>query len=286
MTQEPSIFQFVIVPLNLCTSSPFRWDGTPSLTSHIHLLACNGAWPNCSKWVLTGGHTSSNQQLTWNTRKSLGGICAQLFFLKKAVRIDGRPEFPNLFHQFFFPPSDFVEGKPEAKNRRMIFIRRGVCQRVWKFSWEPQLRQSPWGLLWIPIGLWCVTWHPLGWVGVKNQRFRLDRKIAGCSLPPVGNRMNTEMMGSFQPAHVYLFPVPHLFLKYRKDAGWKKTLGVHAEHLANELSILGQCPKMVLPSPLLPLLHDSWRCFSRLFVFQNVWDSTRMTTMTWFDPAC
>ena len=84
MTQEPSIFQFVIVPLNLCTSSPFRWDGTPSLTSHTHLLACNGAWPNCSKWVLTGGHTSSNQRLTWNTRKSLGGICAHLFFSQKS----------------------------------------------------------------------------------------------------------------------------------------------------------------------------------------------------------
>lgn len=128
-----AFFQFVIVPLNLCASSPLRWDGTPSLTRHIHLLVCNGfdgAWPNCSKWVLTGGHTSSNQRLTWNTRKSLGGICAHLFFFstkkQSETSIDGRPEFPNLFHQFFFPPSDFVEGKPEAKNRRMIFIRRAV----------------------------------------------------------------------------------------------------------------------------------------------------------------
>ena len=260
-----AFFQFVIVPLNLCASSPLRWDGTPSLTRHIHLLVCNGfdgAWPNCSKWVLTGGHTSSNQRLTWNTRKSLGGICAHLFFFstkkQSETSIDGRPEFPNLFHQFFFPPSDFVEGKPEAKNRRMIFIRRAVLFCV-KFSWEAQLPQSPWGLLWIPIGLWCVTWHPLGWVGVKNKRFRLDRKIAGCSHPPVGSRMNTEMMGSLQPAHVY-FPVPIFFGAVPEGGSYVTTFTV-----------------------------ASWLVtffFLDFFVVQNFWDSLTMTTMTWFDPAC
>ena len=172
-----AFFQFVIVPLNLCASSPLRWDGTPSLPRHIHLLVCNGfdgAWPNCSKWVLTGGHTSSNQRLTGNTRKSLGGICAHLFFSQQKSS-PKPPSMDGLNSQIFSISSLFhlrisLRGNQKQKTVGW-FLFGGPFFFCVKFSREAQLPQSPWGLLWIPIGLWCVTWHPLGWVGVWNLRF-------------------------------------------------------------------------------------------------------------------
>ena len=55
-------------------------------------------------------------------------------------------------------------------------------------------------------------------------------KVTGRSLvvtsTPLGNRMNLHMV-NFQPTYVFgreeKLESPHLFLKYHKDGGWKKT---------------------------------------------------------------
>ena len=68
MTQEPRIFQFVIVPIESLCILPFRWD-VPSLQAICTFWGVMDKEQTANEFPKKGGHTSSTQGLTWNTLK-------------------------------------------------------------------------------------------------------------------------------------------------------------------------------------------------------------------------